>query len=84
MHREKLFRYKIIFFDNMTFQVVMNSLFFFSFFPQYSVSDLEGFVRGFNDMTVMVLDGSTLQYQGVSTEKFISGIKTKLTREAGY
>jgi hypothetical protein len=61
-------------------------LFLFSLPPkahiQYDISDLYKYIDSMTDLTAMVLDKSTLQYQGVSASNIKKGILANLTKKA--
>jgi len=50
---------------------------------QYDISDLNAYIDTFADLTAMVLDHSTKQFQGVSKANIKKGILANLTRKAG-
>ena len=50
---------------------------------QYDISDLNAFIDTFNDITALVLDNQTAQFQGVSKDKIKKGILANLTMKAG-
>ena len=50
---------------------------------QYDISDLNAYIDSLADLTAMVCDDKTCQYQGVSRLKVKAGILANLTRKAG-
>eukprot|EP00614_Pseudopedinella_elastica_P033252 CAMPEP_0172643966 /NCGR_PEP_ID=MMETSP1068-20121228/238962_1 /TAXON_ID=35684 /ORGANISM="Pseudopedinella elastica, Strain CCMP716" /LENGTH=107 /DNA_ID=CAMNT_0013458143 /DNA_START=9 /DNA_END=332 /DNA_ORIENTATION=- len=50
---------------------------------QYDIGDLNAYIDTMTDLTAMVLDQSTCQYQGVSKAKVKAGILANLTKKAG-
>lgn len=49
---------------------------------QYDISDLYKYIDSFVDLTVLVLDNVTQQFQGVSSTKLKAGILANLTQKA--
>jgi len=50
---------------------------------QYDISDLNAYIDSLADLTAMICDSKTFQYQGVSRPKIKAGILANLTRKAG-
>ncbi len=49
---------------------------------QYDISDLYKYIDSLSDLTAMVCDSVTFQYQGVSAAKLKQGILANLTKKA--